>query len=78
MYRYVWLEVRYGNPDKGGTLLSRIWSRELLRQAKGRLLEDSDDKALFSELKDDIQGLIARSEHDKLRLLLDKLLPDNI
>ena len=72
----IWLELKYGNPDKGGTLLSRIWSKYLLRQVKAEVLEDLDDRAMFSELKDEILGIIARADYEKHKKLLEKLIPE--
>lgn len=73
----IWLELKYGNVDRGGTLLSRIWSRDLLRKAKARILEDLADRALIDELKDEVQGIIAKSDYKKQKKVLEKLIPDS-
>ena len=73
----IWLELKYGNPYKGGSLVSRIWSKSLLRKVKAKILEDLADRALISELKDEVQGIIARSDYEKQKILLEKLIPDN-
>tara|TARA_Y100000310_G_C20358316_1_gene657747 strand:- start:24 stop:266 length:243 start_codon:yes stop_codon:yes gene_type:complete len=73
----IWLELKYGNVDRGGTLLSRIWSRDLLRKAKAKILEDLADRALIDELKDEVQGIIAKSDYKKQKKVLEKLIPDS-
>ena len=73
----VWLEVRYGSPEKGGVLLSRLWNRDLLRTAKRKILEDLSDKALIEQVKDELQGIIAKADYKKNKEILSKLIPDN-
>lgn len=73
----IWLELKYGNPDKEGSLVSRIWSKSLLRRAKAIILENLADRALITELKDEVQGILARSDYEKQKKLLDTLMPDS-
>ena len=61
----------------GGVLLSRIWSKPLLKAAKSRVLEDLADRAMFSELKDEVLGITARAEYEKQKKLLELLIPDS-
>jgi len=72
----VWLELRYGNPEKGGALLCRIYNDTLLRQAKRKILVDADTKATISESLDEVIGVLDRGDYEKLRNLLDLLVKE--
>ena len=75
MYK-VWLELKYGNPDKGGTVLSRVWDRALLMKAKDEILEDLSDRVLLSHLKDEVLGIIAKADYEKQKQVVEKQSPD--
>ena len=72
----VWLELKYGNPDKGGALLCNIQDKALLRQAKTKILRDAEMRARISELTDEVLGVLDRGDYEKLKRLLDLLIPD--
>lgn len=72
----IWLEMKYGRPDRDGALLCRIHNDFLLRLAKAKILKDAYDRAMISESTDAILGILDRGDYEKLRKLLDFLVPE--
>jgi len=72
----VWLELRYGNINKGGALLCTIRDKALIRQTKTIILHDADIKAKISELENEVLGILDKADYEKLKKLLDFLIPD--
>jgi len=71
-----WVELRYGWGLKGITI-GQTASLELLKQAKEILLSEAERRAEVSQKVDSILGFIEEKELEKLRQILEVVIPSN-
>lgn len=72
-----WIELRYGWGLKGIPIGQTV-SSELLKQVKETLLTEAERRAEFSRKVDSLLGFIEEQELDKLRRILEVIIPDNL
>ena len=71
-----WLELRYGWGLKG-IPIAQTASSELLKQVKEILLSEAERRAEVSQKVDPILGFIEEQELEKLRRILEVVIPGN-
>ena len=71
-----WVELRYGWGLKG-IPIGQTASLELLKQVKGILLSEAERRAEVSQKVDPILGFIQEQELEKLRRILEVVVPGN-
>ena len=71
-----WVELRYGWGLKG-IPIGQTASSELLKQVKGILLSEAERRAEVSQKVDPILGFIQEQELEKLRRILEVVVPGN-
>jgi hypothetical protein len=71
-----WVELRYGWGLKG-IPIAQTASLELLKQVKEILLSEAEQRAGVSQKVDPILGFIEEQELEKLRRILEVVIPGN-
>ena len=71
-----WVELRYGWEPKG-IPIAQTASSELLKLAKEILLSEAERRAEVSQKVDPILGFIEEQELEKLRQILERVIPNN-
>lgn len=71
----IWLELKYGQ-GKAGFTVCRLDNQRLLRIAKKIALDRAEDRLHESELLDPVVALMDRFDLEKLKSVLDALIPE--
>lgn len=71
-----WIELRYGWGLKGIPIAQTV-SSELLKQVKETLLTEAERRAESSRKVDSVLGFIEEQELEKLRRILEVIIPSN-
>jgi hypothetical protein len=72
----VWLELKYGD-SKGAITIYRLIDNQLLRAFKRKSLAKAGWDAAVSEIADPVIGLLDRFDVDKLKAVLELLIPSD-
>jgi hypothetical protein len=70
----VWLELKYGE-GKAGITIYRLADNQLLRAFKQKALDKAERNAAESQIFDPVVGLLNQFEANKLRAVLELLIP---
>jgi len=71
----IWLELKYGQ-GRAGLTLCRLDNERLLRIVKRTALDEAQGRLHDSELIDPVIATMDRFDLQKLRTVLDALIPD--
>ena len=71
----IWLELKYGQ-GKTGVTVCRLDNQRILRIVKRAALNRANNRLHESELLDPVIALMDRFDLEKLRTILDALIPE--
>ena len=73
----VWLELKYGE-GRSSLTLWRLKDSQLLVAFKKKAIKDAERRVEESSALDEVVGIIDKFELEKLRSLLDLLIPNRV